>query len=308
MSETDTNGQTELGLQALLVSLRFTLPRQSRLNKEESEKVEDSNHAQRGVAKVSTYYFQQETIVNGKKETLDALAPIKSHFNAWKKEHRLLTKPWDEGTGILPVVFVQRYIGSKLQFEARMPELLEEFRGVHPDWKTTGPERMGAFYKEQDFPSSDECMEDIGWSCAMIPMPTGEQFKRIKLISPNLAQDMEQMTNERVVQAVQEGRMSAWKDLIEPVRKIVEVLSKDKPRIFETLIGNLNLMLELAPAFQLGNDDLQMNAFVTQAKEDLSAINADDLRSDPAIRQSTLKSAQSLLAAFGEMGKRSFIT
>lgn len=305
MSNT-TNGQVELALQALLVSLRFTLPRQSRLNKEESARVENTNHAQRGVAKVSVSYFQQETVVDGKRVTLDALAPIKSHFNAWKKEHRLLTKPWDEGTGILPVVFVNRYMGNDTQFKAAMPGLITEFSAVHPDWEATAPERMGTLHDPADFPSLAECLQDIGFACSMIPLPTGDQFNRIKLISPNLAADMETMTNTRVMQAAQEGRMSAWRDLIDPLRKIVEVLSKDKPRIFDTLIGNLNLMLELAPAFQLGQSDHQMDSFVTQAKADLSLVSADDLRNDPAIRQQTLKSAQSLLATFGEMGKRSF--
>lgn len=306
MSDTTSTTNGEVSSQALLASLRFTLCRQSRLNKEESAKVEDANHAQRGVTKLSVFYFQQDTIVNGKKDTLDALAPIKAHFNSWKKEHNLLTKPWDTGTGILPVVFVQRYLNAKSKFEEKMPELLEEFYSVHPDWQTTGPERMGALYSEEDFPSLTECRKAIGWSCAMLPLPTGEQFKRIKLISPNLAEDMETMTNQRVVQAVEEGRLSAWQDLIDPVRHMAEVLSKDRPRLYETLLTNLNLMLDLAPGFDLTGNDNQMRAFIDQAKTDLSTVTVDDLRSDPELRKVTCKKAEQLLAQFGEMGVRRF--
>ena len=50
---------TNIGSQALLVSLSFGLCRQSRQRKREAEEVEERAPAQRGVVKLSSYYFQQ---------------------------------------------------------------------------------------------------------------------------------------------------------------------------------------------------------------------------------------------------------
>lgn len=307
----ESNGQTELGLQALLVSLSFSLCRQSRQSEEEARGVETRNHAQRGVAKVSMFYFRQasEEIVNGKvvEHLNDALGPIKTHNGAWRKAHNQLCPiSWDAGTGLLPAKLVQRYMEEKAEFEAKMPELIEEFLSVYPDWRATAPERMGSMFEEEDFPSLDEVREDIGWSCAMIPLPSGEQFRRIKLIAPDLTEQMETSTNAKIAEAVQAARAQTWKDLFAPVQHIVEVLSKDKGKLYETLLGNLHTILDLAPMFNL-SEDAQMDQFVAQAKETLGTVTIEDLRTDPALRQSTLQNAQALLASFGDMGRRAFV-
>ncbi len=289
-----------IGSQALLVSLSFGLCRQSRQRKREAEEVEERAHAQRGVVKLSSYYFQQ---ANGK-ETFDALANIKSHMNAWRKEHGRLTRPWDQGnTRLLPARLAPNYLEMKRGFEEAMPEKVEEFMVVYADWAVTAPTRMGALFEASDFPSRDEVSEDISWNTAMIPLPTGEQFRAVQFINPNLIEEMERSTNEQITRAIQEAQASTWRDLIQPVQHIVEVLTSDKPRIFTSLIENLTSILALAPAFNLSGD-AQMTAFVEQARATLATINPDDLRQDPELRRTTAATAQDLLSRFGALGMR----
>lgn len=307
--------QTNLNAQALLASLSFTLCRQSRQLKSEANRVEDFNHAQRGVTKVSLFYFQQAveetTVVKGKEVKTqrinDALFPIKQHFGKWRSAHNSLCPiAWDTGTGLLPAKLVQLYLETKSEFEQKMPELIAEFVSAYPDWSMTATERMGDLYDPQDFPSLDECRQKIGWECALIPLPSGEQFKRIKLIAPGLTEEMEQSTNAKIARAVEEARTQTWKDLFDPINHLIEVLGKDKARLHETLLGNLHQILERAPAFNLSGD-VQMDEFVAHAKEVLGTVTIEDLRTDPALRAQTVKNAQTLLATFGELGKRSFI-
>jgi hypothetical protein len=295
MSESNTT-QT----QALLVSLSFTLCRQSKQSKKEAKRVEDANQAHRGVSKVSLFYFQEE--VAGK--TNDALFELKSYMNAWRSEHNRLTRPWDgANTRLLPAKLVPQYLDMKSKFEEGMPEKLEEVLGAHPDWEITAPSRMGTLYEASDFPSLTEVRESIGWDVAMLPLPAAEQWKRISIISPELAQSMETTTNERIAKAVEEARKQTWVDLITPVEKIVSTLSKDKPRIFDALIGNLSDILNLAPAFNLSND-ADMIAFIAETKATLATVNADDLRADPEARKQTCRKAEALLARFGSFGRK----
>lgn len=294
--------QTNLNAQALLASLSFTLCRQSKQSKQESAKVEDTNHATRGVARVSIHYFQE---TQGK-ETSDALGPLKQHFNAWRSEHNRLTRPWDQGsTRLLPAALVPQYLNVKSTFEQATPALIAEFVSVYPDWETTAPERMGSLYSPDDYPTLEQCRQDIGFQCSMIPLPSGEQWKRITLISPDLAATMEAQTNTAIAAAVEAARQQTYADVLSPIQKIVDVLSKDKPRIFDTLISNLSNICDLVPAFNL-NGDATLARLASEAKATLASISPDDLRSDPEIRKQTLQSAQTLLASCGEMGRRSF--
>lgn len=286
----------------MLVSLSFTLCRQSRQSKPEAKRSEDANNAHRGVMKSSYFYFQEE--VAG--QTNDALAELKSYDNAWRAEHNRLTRPWDgANTRLLPAVLIPQYMDMKSRYEQGFPAKLDEFYEVHPDWEVTAPGRMGALYSAADFPSLDECRQSIGYDTAMIPLPSGEAWRRLELMSPDFAATMEASTNERINRAVEEARKQTWKDLITPVEKIVSTLSKDKPRIFDSLIGNLNDILNLGPAFNLSGDQ-EMNQFIEETRATLATINPDDLRADPTIRAFTCRKAEDLLKKFGNLGARKF--
>ena len=296
----NTNGPTQT--QALLVSLSFTLCRQSRQSKSEAKRVEDANHAQRGVSKVNLFYFQQKV----GNETNDALAELKSYTNAWRSAHNRLTRPWDgNNIRLLPAVNLPPYMDMDSKFKEGFPAKLQEFCEVHPDWEITGPDRMGALYDAADFPSLDECRNDIGYDVHMLPLPEAAQWQRISMISPDLAQTMEASTNQRIAKAVEAARKQTWTDLFTPVEKIVATLSKDKPKFHDTLIGNLQDILNLAPAFNLSGDQ-EMNQFIAEAKATLATINPDDLRADPLLRASTCKKAQDMLDRFGMLGQRKF--
>lgn len=295
--------QESIAQSAMLVSLSFTLPRQSKLNKAEAEKVEDTNSAKHGVAKVSVFYFQERTATG---KTNDALADLKTFLGAWRSEHNRLTRPWDSGnTRLLPMQLIERYMNMKSRFEEEAPAIVQAFLAVVPTWAQSAPDRMGDLFDEEDFPTFDEVRQSISYDTAMIPLPTGEQWKRIAIISPDLAATMENTTNERVQKAVEEARVQTWKDVTKPLENIVNVLSKDRPRIFESLLGNLNESLDLLDAFNLSKDP-DLTRFGQQARETLAGITAEDLRKDPELRKLTLGASKVLLSQFANPQARKF--
>ena len=291
------NGSPEV----LLVSLSFSLCRQSRQSEEEAQRSEDANNAHRGVCRNSFYYFQEKV---GNK-TNDALAELKAYNNAWRSEHKRLTRPWDGDSRLLPAVLSPQYMNMLSVFKEGYPAVRQAFLEVHPDWKTTAPHRMGALYDANDFPSLAEVAEDLGYDNSMIPLPSAAAFKMLSVITPEVAKEMEESTNSKIAKAFEDGRKQTWTDLITPVEKIVTTLSKDKARIFDSLITNLQDILNLSPAFNLTNDPA-MTQFIEEAKANLATVNADDLRADPAIRASTCKKAEDILAKFGQLGVRKF--
>lgn len=64
-------------------------------------------------------------------------------------------------------------------------------------------------YDADDFPTFYEVRTAISWQTAILPLPAAEQWKRISVISPDLAATMEATTNERIQQAVLEARKFA---------------------------------------------------------------------------------------------------
>ncbi len=258
--------------QALLVTLSFGLPRQSRQLKKEIQKVESDNNAQHGVVKGSVWYFQQ---VVGK-TTNDALAELKSHFGYWKREHERLTLPWLGSTRLLAAAIAPKYFDMRSKMEAIAPEKLAEFMEVYPDWKVTAPSRMGSLYSPEDYPSSEECRERIQWETIIMPLPEAAQWQRIALINPEHAAAESARLNAAVTKAREEARMQTWRDLMGHFQHITEVLSKDKARIFDSLLGNLTQMLDLMPAYSNLFNDAELVQCAQEAKATLSTINPDE--------------------------------
>ena len=100
--------------------------------------------------------------------------------------------------------------------------------------------------------------------------------------------------------------MQTWRDLMGHFQHITEVLSKDKARIFDSLLGNLTQMLDLMPAYSNLFNDAELVQCAQEAKATLSTINPDDLRADPDIRKSVCKKAEALLSKWGQLGARKF--
>lgn len=297
---TETN--TNIGTQALLASLSFGLPRQSRQLKKEVRKLEEDTNAQPGVIKGTLCYFQQ---MNGK-ITNDALADLKSHFGFWKKEHDRLTLPWMGSTRLLAAAIAPHYFDMRSKMEEIAPVKLQEFLEVYDDWYITAPSRMGALYSQADYPTKEECRERISWETTLMPLPESAQWQRIALINPQHAAAEAARMDEAMARARAEARLDTWRSLIGHFEHITQVLSKDKAKIYDTLLGNLTQMLDLIPAYGPLFEDEALTRCAAETKATLATVNSDDLRNDPQVRATTLRNAQELLARFGSMGARKF--
>lgn len=291
------------GTQALIVTLSFGMPRQSRQLKAVAEDIEEQHHAESGVTTAAAWYFRQKQ----GKDKIDALAELKAYNGLWKKEHDRLAKiPWAGTAKLLPAALVQTYLDMRSGFERGAPAKLAEFMEVYEDWRVTAPHRMGELYRADDFPSGEECRERIRWETTLMPLPDEQGWQRVALINPEHVAAEATRTNEAVARAREEGRRETWSELIHHFEHIVTTLSSDRPRIFQTLIGNLNSMLALVPAYNALFNDGDLMRCAEEAKATLGQINVEDLRADPGLRASTVTTARDLLARFGALGARRF--
>lgn len=302
-----SNTIAEMGTQSLLVSLHFNKPRQQRQSKKEARAIEQRNHAARGTSRASYFYFQQEVLTDGKYVTNDALFEVNQFCDEWSAVHRFYAKvPWDGGVRLLPAALAVQYEAAMKEFEAKAPAIWQNFFDVYPDWLATAPERMGDLYIASDFPSLEECQQRLGYERTMVPIPAAEQWKKISIISPDLAAQQEIRTNEKCAEVYEAARKETWNQLFEPVEHIVNTLSKDKPRIFDSMIENLKKILSVAPAYNFGGSDHVMAQFIKEAKETLATMNPDDLRGDPELQKAFCQQSKAFLAKFGQLGARKF--
>lgn len=281
--------------QALLVSLNFTLPRQSIKLVKQAQEVEDKANAKRGTVKATLAYFQRQ---EGAK-SIDALAEVKSFQNEWRSEHNKLTKPWDNNnTRLLPAPLIDKYMAMTEKMKAEYPKIIEKFLDVYPEWAASAPERMGDLYSISKFPSASEVTGAISHTVYYVPLPSAAQVKAIAAISSDVAKTIEQSTNEQVSSAVEAARKDTWVQIIKPILHLTNELNRpDKKKVHKTLITNITDIIDLTATFGETFGDKNLIDIANIAKEKLKDIDPEDLK-NPEIQKLAIEKSKEILEEF----------
>lgn len=287
------SNQTQL--KALLVSLSFTMPRQSIKLTQEAHEIEDKAKAERGTVKTTLSYFQKQ---EGNK-VVDALAEVKSFQNEWRSAHNKLTKPWDNNnTRLLPASLVSKYMEMTEKFKAEYPKMIEAFLDSYPEWYESAPQRLGELHNKSKFPTAQEVTSAISHAVSYLPIPAPEQIKRISDISPDVVATMQESTNEQVNKAIEQARQQAWIDLVQPLKHLASELSRpDKKKVHKSLITNIVDSLSTTKAFAETFGDNDLGKMVDKAIENIQSINPDDLKNQET-KNKALDEAQKILSEF----------
>ena len=285
----------------MLVGISFGLPRQSRELKAEATKIETERKAEHGTVRASIHYFKRK---EGNKE-VDGLASLKSFQTEWKaKLEHYARFPYAAGMKILPAGVAEPFFKVNDEFEAKRPQVWTDWADdVYPDMRQTAPQRMGTLYDPNDFPSLKDCMERFRCEVTVVPLGEAEQVQRISSLSPDMAELIKSSTDKAMQKASEAAQQKNWEDVLKPIQKIVDTLSKDKAKIFDSLIGNVIEIVDLVPAINFQGDS-KLTELASKAKEALATIKPDDLRKSKEARDATLATAKSIISSFTPFARK----
>lgn len=285
----------------MLVGISFGLPRQSRDLKTEANKIETERKAEHGTVRASIHYFKRK---DGNKE-VDGLASLKSFQTEWKtKLEHYARFPFASGTKLLPSGLVEQFLKVNEEYEAKKAQVWTDWADdVYPPMKETAPQRMGTLFDPNDFPSLKDCMERFKCEVTVVPLGEAEQVQRISSLSPDIAELIKSSTDKAMQKASGAAQQKNWEDVLKPIQKIVDTLSKDKSKIYDSLIGNVMEIVDLVPAINF-NGDTHLSELAAQAKEVLGKVKPDDLRKSAEARAATLSSAKSIISSFTPFARK----
>jgi hypothetical protein len=280
----------------MLVGMTFGLPRQSKKLESKARETEDAVKAQRGVVSASGFYFRKS---EGGKH-IDGLAKLKSFQNEWKGliEH-YARYPFASGMKILPAALVEQCHAINEEYKAKQAGVWQDwYENDYQLWWSSGVERMGTLFDEHDFPSEQDCFRRFKCAVTIVPLAEAEQWQRIAVISPNLAQTMASTQNEAVANATRSAHAKLWADIMEKIQHVVDTLEKDKTKIHTSLMGNVTGLLDLLPAYNDVLQDNHLTQLASEWKSRLGEVDAELLRSSAEARAQTIEQAKELVSSF----------
>lgn len=290
---TTTNGAAPIS--AMLISLSFTFGRQGGEDKALT-------------AELCEKYGSSKKAVKGTKLVLckEAMAPLKTMASEFRGRLARITTKWDvdgvylcKPSNVAKVMALRDEYFPQLQL-LKAGHLLERYEG----WKALTREQLQGTYKEEEFPTLEQ-LQEIEWGLTIMPLPESDALRRIKDIDDTLMEELTKSHSERVQKGIKEGMATAYSRLMAPMQHMVDTLSKEGPKIHETLCENVRKVIAEIPGLNL-TDDSDLMAFAKKAEELLATISSDILREDPVIRQSTADKAKAILETFAAPGFRKF--
>lgn len=282
--------------QAMLVDITFGLPKQTVKLETVSRQVEEQAHAETGVVRSSGYYFRKR---EGNK-VLNGLRELSQFQSSWGNELKYYARyPFAGGFKLLPATLLSKFMETNQRFVSAELEVWNHWaQNEYPKWASSAPQRMGALYNAADFPSLDQCRDAFVCDVTVLPMAPVDQWRHITAIAPDVAAVMQEREEEAIRRVTKESHAQLWKDIMAPLKNVVEQLSKDKARIHETLIENVTSIAALVPAYNAVIQDPQLEELAAQVQQTLAKITAEDLRKDASIREATMKTASKLVDIF----------
>jgi len=294
--------QQSIASKTMLAAIELGLPRQGTQLKIEATKIEQENHAEKGSVRPPSITFFKKEVLNpdkGKKWLeVDGLAALKEFQNEYKQAvYALARYPYSAGLYLAPAPVIDDLVKLKEKYEGKLAEVWMHWADKeYPEWADTAPQRMGAFYDASDFPTLAECQKRFRAELVLIPLAEKEQVARIALISPKSQALLMEHADATSKQAMAELHKQIWSDFMKPLQQVVTVFEKDKPKIYDTLLGNLMSMVNLIPSYKELCQDPELEAAAAAAKDVFSKMTTDDLRASDEARKLALFQAKDLIA------------
>jgi hypothetical protein len=222
-----------------------------------------------------------------------ALEAIQKVASAARDHHYKVTLPWgDNGDRLLPSKLYLTYTQDMRLFRQQFESEVNIFVRDYPHLVQSARQRLGTLYDPADYPM--DIRDRFSFSTAFTPVPDAKDF-RVDVAAEDaerIRSDIERMVQDRQAQAVRDAFDRA-RDIVLRVR---DRCSAEKPIIRESLMGNVQELIDMLPAFNLTKDPK-----LDELARDLKGLvkHPDALRTRADVREDTAKAASDILSKMG---------
>lgn len=286
----------------MIVCISMGMCRQSKQLPEISAKIEQEAGAIAGtIGGTSRFYFKRK---EGRK-IIDGLALLKSFQNEWRTSLRHYARyPFASDVYILPAALVPAFMDENNKYMLRKANIWQKWvEEQWPYWSSSAKQRMGAFYDAADFPTLEDCMERFTCEVNVMPLAESDKWNRITLIAPALADMMRERQDAAVEKMVKETHKKLWEDVMGPLNHVVEMLSKDKTKLYQSLIDNVISICDLVPAYNEVHNDTRLEELAAKTKEAFGKIDIELLRESAAARAQVIEETKQLIENSGRYSR-----
>jgi hypothetical protein len=220
-----------------------------------------------------------------------ALEPTAAIEGAARHYHYQHTMPWgNNNERLLPASLFDEYSNNMFMFKREFEQRADALARDYPRLVQEARTRLGSLYEPKDYPA--EIRSRFSFKVEPNSVPSANDF-RVNLNKDYLDQ-IKSDIEVRQRKMLDEAQRNLWERIREVVGNVQEVCSKEKPRIFDSLIEKVQTLVNVLPAMNLTGDP-ELSRITDEMKALI--VNPDDLRSNLVRRKTVLATADDILAS-----------
>jgi hypothetical protein len=221
----------------------------------------------------------------------DALKEPQKAAGAARKFYYKETLPWtDNGDRILTATNYYRFMKEYQRLKAAFDKASEMFIKEYHTLKAEAKYRLQGMFKDDDYPDVLIVRAKFKMKIGVLPINNVEDF-RLK-VNAEEVRNLRSQIEQEITFRVNEANKSLWVRVKEGVGRVVEKLSQEDAVFRNSLIGNLEELIDLIPRLNF-TDDEELEHIVEEIKPLI--VDPDDLRDNPHLRNQKAEEAKAIL-------------
>jgi hypothetical protein len=247
-------------------------------------------HARKYDRKISEEVAQQHTATSDAGRFNKHLLPGNAEsYEAVHKKGRELrsfyyenTLPWSkDGQRILPAANYEDFSEGIRKFRREYAMLAEDFLREYPILKEDARILLNGMFNEMDYPTAEDMRAKFAVELDTLPLPSAEDF-RVTLANGEVAR-IQQEIETRLQREFLKSNQDLWNRLRLAVDNMVLRLGNPEGRFHDSLIGNLQAIVELIPKLNVTGDE-SLEKISERCADVLTGHDPQALRDDPGLR------------------------
>ena len=192
--------------------------------------------------------------------------------------------PFEAGIHLCPFALLEQLEGKMREFADGRQGLIQSFLIAYPGLCQEAAQRLRSLYNPGDYPPVDHVAQQFTFTWQYISFGVPDQLREI---STRIWQDEREKAAQMMAEAgreIQQVLRTAMAELVKHMRDRLKDGPDGKPlRFKETTVSNL---VDFLGNFDFRNvtDDAELKALVDKARQTLTGITADDLRTTADVR------------------------
>lgn len=203
------------------------------------------------------------------------------------------TLPWtDKGVRVCSVQNYGPLINFLYKQQEKFSGLVDSFVDRYPALVKAQAERLGSMFDINDYPSPGEIKGRFGlkWFVTPLPVTHDVRFK----VSESERERLKNEIKKSFEEGLREAQGAVWTRLHEAVKHAHEKLSAPGAIYRDTLIGNIEKLIEVMPGLNITNDP-ELAKIGKEVQDALCNLDPVRMRKNRAARQRGAQAASDVL-------------